>query len=274
MFELYYKKYNETVQAEDYIEWASGCLALDTREIKKLAGMRAPLNLFEVESMFADAMKSVGYEAPPEEECLEYHLKQLHAKLLMPEENAIERVKEIYICTVRNGLSEEQMDWQEVSDAIDDFEFGDNLPGYNMDKIHELIITNARRLWHTKFSKISFGEFIGQEITKVETEGQFIIEFEKGYLSIECPWRIRKADGILLGETDIRSNSREWKSVKELLAGKRIEDVRLLEQCPFLIVQCGDLFLDLFHASSFFDGWTLADEGDFYLFSMHGGSIA
>ncbi|MGM0791875.1 MAG: hypothetical protein ACQEUD_17420 [Bacillota bacterium] len=54
---MFYKKYNETVQAEDYIEWASGCLELDTREILKLAGMRAPLNLFEVESMFADAIE-------------------------------------------------------------------------------------------------------------------------------------------------------------------------------------------------------------------------
>ncbi|WP_379589394.1 hypothetical protein [Oceanobacillus caeni] len=32
--------------------------------------------------------------------------------------------------------------------------------------------------------------------------------------------------------------------------------------------------MDVFHASSYFDGWTLTDHGDFYIFSMHGGSIA
>ena len=77
-----------------------------------------------------------------------------------------------------------------------------------------------------------------------------------------------------MGETDIQSNQREWKSVRELLIGKTIEDVQLLEQCPLLIVQFGNIFVDVFHVSSFFDGWTLTDEGDLYIFSMHGGSIA
>ena len=64
------------------------------------------------------------------------------------------------------------------------------------------------------------------------------------------------------------------KSVRELLIGKTIEDVQLLEQCPLLIVQFGNIFLDVFHASSFFDGWNLTDNEDFYIFSMHGGGIA
>ena len=67
---------------------------------------------------------------------------------------------------------------------------------------------------------------------------------------------------------------RVGKSVRELLIGRIIDDVQLLEQCPLLIVQFGNVFLDVFHASSFFDGWTLTDEGDLYIFSMHGGSIA
>jgi hypothetical protein len=137
-----------------------------------------------------------------------------------------------------------------------------------------MIIHCARKLWHTKIRSITFQQFIGQKITDVETEVHFTILFEKGALTIECPWRIRNTDAILLGETDVNANQREWKSVKELLVGKTLEDVQLLEQCPLLIVQCGDCFLDVFHASSFFDGWTISDEDDFYLFSMHGGSIA
>jgi hypothetical protein len=137
-----------------------------------------------------------------------------------------------------------------------------------------MIATHARRLWHTKISKINFKEFIGQKITGIDSEVHFLIQLEKGAIIIECPWRIRDTGEIVIGETDIQSNQREWKAVGELLIGKTIEDVQLLEQCPLLIVQCDHLFLDVFHASSFFDGWTLTDEEDFYLFSMHGGIIA
>jgi len=244
-------------------------------EIKKLASMSVneSLNLFEIEEMFAKAMKALQQEAPSKENCWDNHLKRLHSQLLVPNEDAISIVKEIYGCTIEHELCEEQMNWQEISDAIDDFQYGDNQLGYKQDKINEMIVTQARKLWHTKRSNISFKEVIGQKVTAVDSEVHFIIQLEKGAIILECPWRLRNTDGIVLGETDIQSNQREWKSVRELLIGKTIEDVQLLEHCPLLIVQFGDLFLDVFHASSFFDGWTITDEGDFFLFSMHGGSV-
>lgn len=277
LLELYYKKYTGRVQATDYVEWAIHCLYMGTPEIKKLAGMNMsgePLNLFEIEKMFADAMKSTQWETPSKDQCLDHHIKRLHAQLLVPNENAMLIVKEIYGCTLEANLFEVQMNWQSLSDAIDDFQYGDNVYGYTLEKINELIATHARKIWHTKISKMNFKEFIGQKITGVDTEVHFLVQLEKGSIIIECPWRIRDTGGIVIGETDIQSNQREWKAVGELLIGKTIEDVQLLEQCPLLIVQCDHLFLDVFHASSFFDGWTLTDEEDFYLFSMHGGSIA
>lgn len=265
------------MQASDYIEWANSCLYMDVLEIKKLASMsmKGQLNLFEIEEMFADAMKGLQREAPSKQECLDYHLKQLHSQLLLPIESAILIVREIYNFTISHDLLDEQMEWQEVSDAIDDFQYGDNDNdyGYTMNKINDMIVTHARRLWHTKISKITFKELIGQKVTGIESDPHFMIEFEKGAIIIECPWRIRNADGILLGETDIQSNQREWNSIKELLIGKTIEDVQVLEQCPLLIVQCDNIFLDVFHASSFFDGWTLTNHEEIYMFSMHGGDI-
>ncbi|WP_019155179.1 hypothetical protein [Robertmurraya massiliosenegalensis] len=264
-----------TVEPTDYIEWAVDSLYREVLEIKKLSSMSAVkhLNLFEMEKMFDDAMKAIQREAPSKEECASYHMKSLHSKLLLPNQNSLHIVKEIYACAVANDLLDEQMNWQEVSDAIDDFEYGDNVHGLSIERVREMIVQCARKLWHTKISSITFQEFIGQKITAIETDVHLTILFEKGALTIECPWRIRNADVILLGETDVNSNQREWKSVKELLVGKTIEDVQLLEQCPLLIVQCGEFFLDVFHASSFFDGWTLSDEDEFYIFSMHGGSI-
>ena len=137
-----------TVRASDYVEWANHYLYMDVLEIKKLAsmGMKRQLNIFEIESMFADAMKAMQREAPSKEQCLNYHLKHLHSQLLIPSKNAVLIVKEIYNCTIVHDLFEEQMDWQEISDAIDDFQYGDNHYGYTMDKIDEMIVTHARRL--------------------------------------------------------------------------------------------------------------------------------
>ena len=276
LLELYYKRYAGIVQASDYVEWANHCLYLDVFEIQKLASMSAAesLNLFEIEEMFNDALKAAQIEAPSEELCLHHHLRHLHSQLLMPVKDAELIVKEIYDCTISHGVFEEQLNWQEMSDVIDDFKYGDNLNGYTENLVNEMIIAHARRLWHTKVSKITFKELIGQKVTAIDSEIHFIIQLEKGAVIIECPWRIRNTDGIVIGETDIQSNQKEWKSIGELLVGHTIEDVQLLEQCPLLIIQFGHLFLDVFHASSYFDGWTLTDEEDFYLFSMHGGSIA
>lgn len=273
---MFYKRYTGNVKATDYIEWAAGQLHMNTYELKKLAAMKVDgqLNRFEVEKMFDEAMASIGSDAPSKNHCFEHHFKRLHAKLLLPNENALAILKEIYDFAVTNELFEEQMKWQEVSDAADDFQYGDNYYGYTKEKIHEMILGNARKLWNGKISDITFNEFVGQKIMAADPEVNFIVQLEKGAIVIECPWRIRSIEGIVIGETDVRHNSGEWATVKDLLIGRTIQDVQMFENCPFLIVQCDDLFLDLFHASTFYDGWTLNGEGDTYIFSMHGGSIA
>lgn len=158
LLELYYKSYLGIVQPSDYVDWANYNLHMDVLDITKLASldMKEKLNIFEIEKMFDDAMKSIQLEAPTKEQCVEYHLKHLHSHLLLPIDNAMLLVKEIYDCTIEHDLFEEQMNWQEISDAIDDFQYGDNYYGYTMGKIKEMIITHARKLWHTKTSKINF----------------------------------------------------------------------------------------------------------------------
>lgn len=275
LLELYYKKYTDTVKASDYVIWANHYLYLDVIEIKKLASMnmQKPLNLFEIEEMFAHAMKAIKREDPSKELCIKEHLRQLHSQLLLTTVDAMPIVQELYHCTIEHDLFKEQIEWQEISDAIDDFQYGDNHYGYSKDKINEMIILHARKLWHIKISDISFEEVIGQKIVSIHLEDYFTIQLEKAKIMIECPWRLRNVSEIVIGETDVQSNERKWNFVKELLIGKTIEDIQLLEQCPLLIVQCGNIFLDVFHASSFFDGWSLTDQEDLYIFSMHGGHI-
>jgi hypothetical protein len=147
--ELYYKKYTDTVKASDYVEWACHHLHMDLLEIKKLASMEIneSLNLFEIEEMFEQARFALQWKAPSKEQCIQYYIKKLHAQLLVPTENAIFIVKEIYRCTITHDLSEEQLKWQELSDVIDDFQYGDNQNGYSEKQIDRMIISNARKLW-------------------------------------------------------------------------------------------------------------------------------
>ncbi|MFP7495282.1 hypothetical protein SFC66_16005 [Terribacillus saccharophilus] len=244
-----------------------------TVEITKLASVRGQLNIFEVEEMFEAARKSKQYEVPSKEECVSFHVRQLHSGLIMPNDKAVSIAKEIYDCAMTNDLSELQMNWQEVSDAIDEYQYGDNSEGYTLEKIHSLIVTYARRLWHRNPSKYTFKELIGQKVTAVDFETQFSIDLKKGFIKVECPWRIRDTDVILIGDSDIQSQPWQWKSVKELLVDKTIVDIQVFEECPLLIIQFDNLFLDILHTSAFFDGWTMSDDEDFFVFSMHGGHI-
>jgi hypothetical protein len=72
LLELYYKKYTGTVQASDYVEWATHHLYMDVREIQKLAGMVLVKNqnIFEIEDMFANVMRVLQREEPSKEECV------------------------------------------------------------------------------------------------------------------------------------------------------------------------------------------------------------
>ncbi|GGA78637.1 hypothetical protein [Ornithinibacillus halotolerans] len=274
ILELYYKKYTDTVKPTDYVEWAISSLHMDVLEIKKLASMKEPYNLFEIEDMFEKAMKAIQREAPTIEVCVHNHIKQLHSHLLLSNKHAMDIVKELYQCALNYELIEVQMEWQEISDAMDDLQYGDNLYQYTEEKINDWIVTHARKLWHTKRSNIRFDDIIGKQVTAIDSDVNFIVELDKGVIIIECPWRIRDRDVIVLGDMDVKVNSSEWKTARDLLVGKIIVDIQLFEQNPLLIIQIGDVFLDIFHSSTYYDGWTITDGEDFYLFSMHGGSIA
>lgn len=262
------------MQSLDYIDWANHHLYLDFPEINKLASMKEPFNVAAIEEIFEDILKVLQQKTPTKEQCVNDHLKRLHAQILVSTNNATSILEEIFSCIRKHDLFDEIRKWQEISDTIDHIKTENHQLSYKKEQINTRIVAHARKLWHTKGSAISCKELIGQKVIAVDSEVHFILQLEKGAIVIECPWRIRDTGCILLGETDIQTNQEEWKTVGELLIGKTIEDICIMEQCPLLIIQLGELFLDVFHASSFFDGWTLTDEEEFYLFSMHGGHFA
>lgn len=273
LHELYFKSYRQSLQASDYIKWAQDHLYLDDPVTKKLAAMPQDSNFFEVHEMFEKMRNIHQFKEPTVLECAMHHISQLHAELLLPNSNAISLVDELYAVSVEFDLVNEQMAWQGLSDAIDDVRHGDNLEGVTEQELHMLIRKQAREMWHTQKSVHDVDRLVGQKVTAFDAEAGIVLRLENGAITIECPWRVRSAEQILVGETDIRSNQQVIRSFEELVVGKTIQDIQLFENCPFVIIQLDDLFLDIFHASAFFDGWTMTDEEDFYLFSMHGGQI-
>lgn len=75
-----------------------------------------------------------------------------------------------------------------------------------------------------KLSNIDFSFFIQQAVTDVNTETNFplVLIFESGWLTIECPWRLRGTE-IIAGRTDFREipEKRTSQYVKDTLVEKK-----------------------------------------------------
>ncbi len=127
------------------------------------------------------------------------------------------------------------------------------------------------------FRKIDFSYFIGQVVTDVKTEENqpLGIIFERGSLIVECPWRIKKGNEIILGETDCISEPKKfsYKNVKKLLVSKKILGISFFEQLLFIIEFEDNLTFELFHASSYFEGWTIQGDDGFDVFTLPGGEV-
>ncbi|MBN3547974.1 hypothetical protein JYA64_21920 [Fictibacillus barbaricus] len=92
---------------------------------------------------------------------------------------------------------------------------------------------------------------------------------------IECPWRIRKNKEIVLGETDLISDSKKFslKNAKNILLSKRILNISFYEDLLFIIEFEDNLSLELFHASCYFEGWTLQGENGLDIWTLPGGKV-
>jgi len=126
-------------------------------------------------------------------------------------------------------------------------------------------------------NKIDYSYFINQAVINVNTEEKVPlgIIFQKGSLIVECPWRIRKGDEILLGETDCISAPKQfsYNKVKELLLSKKIVNISYYRELLFVMEFEDNLSLELFHASSYFEGWALRGDDGFDVFTLPGGEV-
>ncbi|WP_245680517.1 hypothetical protein [Bacillus marinisedimentorum] len=126
-------------------------------------------------------------------------------------------------------------------------------------------------------SEIDFTYFIGQKVIKINSVDGMLngLLFESAVLTIECPWRLRTSKEIIIGYSDcIHAPDRySSKNVEKVLTGTEIAAIYHFENTSDLIIEFKEkLYLDLFHDSSYFEGWQLQADNGFHIVSLPGGS--
>ncbi len=128
-------------------------------------------------------------------------------------------------------------------------------------------------------SEMDWTYFIGQKVIKVNSvDGMLLgLSFESAALTIECPWRLRTSQEIVIGYSDCIHAPDGYSStnVETTLTGKKIAGINHIENTSDLILEFQEkLYLDLFHDSNYFEGWQLEGDNGFHIVSLPGGSYS
>jgi hypothetical protein len=110
-----------------------------------------------------------------------------------------------------------------------------------------------------KPTDVDFSTFFGQKVTEVTLVGAELInvKFENGNLNVECPWRLRNRDGILVGATEQRGID-FLSTLKKYLLEIPITNIYHFEPTEDLIIEFNkELYLDLFADSTSFEQYQL-----------------
>lgn len=120
----------------------------------------------------------------------------------------------------------------------------------------------------------SLDMFFGKEVVKI-LGIQPTLEFDDGgFLTIECSWRLRDRDTILLGcpEYERESAKKVISQLSEYLLNREIISIQLIPPVSDLVINFNsDLILELFSISSAFENWTFSNGKGFERISGRAG---
>lgn len=142
--ELCYYIYQKSVTVEKhYLPWAPSMLEHEQNSLSLsiLASLRPPYNLFEVEDYFQRTLKELSLSEPSEQECLIYRRLQT---IVQHEERALTEANYLYIMFIELDCPTELVGWLEISDMIDDYQYGDNYFTITDEIIHTTIMKEAK----------------------------------------------------------------------------------------------------------------------------------
>lgn len=146
MEKLAYNVQKGTVTTADYIAWAHRQLesVRESSAILKLSSMSADANIFEVESIFGQALHELGLALPTLEPT--DTIKLLAAEILSTtDDEVIARLAhEIYQLVAQLGYPAYLMDWYEISEMQDRLQYDTLRPPYSKRNVIEKIQETAK----------------------------------------------------------------------------------------------------------------------------------
>lgn len=144
---LYYKKFEGNVRSVDYVVWACSMLENEfsspSLSLSILASLEEPLNIFEVEQFFERAKRELKLTQPTYEESVEGYVQYLLQQILLDKQKAIEIAYDIYTILREHFDNEKVYRWYEISEMIDDFQYGDNVKNITQDLLVKVILQEA-----------------------------------------------------------------------------------------------------------------------------------
>ncbi|WP_303971415.1 hypothetical protein [Sporosarcina ureae] len=142
---LYYKIFERTVLATDYIEWASYMLnnGKSAPSLNVLVSLSKPLNIFEVEGYFNRAITELNIAKPSYEESARHYVQYLLREIINDPSKAIDNAYDIYKIAREHFLDEEQEIWYEISEKIDDVLYGDNIKDITRTSLTKIIVLES-----------------------------------------------------------------------------------------------------------------------------------
>jgi hypothetical protein len=110
-----------------------------------------------------------------------------------------------------------------------------------------------------KLSEIEFSPFLGQKVTEVILVGKELInlKFENGNVNVECSWRLRNQNGLIIGYSE-KSGIDLLSILKKNLLEISITNIYHFEPTEDMIIEFDNkLFLDVFVDSASFEQYQL-----------------
>ncbi|MFS0904230.1 hypothetical protein AB3N02_14335 [Priestia aryabhattai] len=145
--ELFYHIYQKSVTAEKhYLPWALSMLEheQDSLSLSILASLRPPYNLFEIEDYFHRTLKELSLPEPSEQERTDYLIYMRLQTIVQHEEMALTEANHLYTMFIELDCPTELVSWLEISDMIDDYQYGDNYFNITDEIIHITIMKEAK----------------------------------------------------------------------------------------------------------------------------------
>lgn len=145
---LFYKKYRNTVNSSDYIEWALKMLEkdYDSHSLYILASLREPINIFEVEDYFWRAFGELNLAEPTYVECAYSYIICLSHKILVSTSSCAMEIADAIFEVVRDlDYPGDLEDWYKVSEKVDGYRYGYNGSEISKDTLISIILDTAAK---------------------------------------------------------------------------------------------------------------------------------